>query len=337
MIRKFLILVFICFINISTVFAVNEPQRYKTLEDFNTAMEKFKSSNVSIAYNEFEKIVEESPSDNDYINIVLSGKLSDIGFYNLADKAKSKIKDYELAEIPVIKDNLFDKSKKLKVLFIDEVSLFTESELKLISQYAVSHGIFVVGLGDPVQNSAKVYTDEVLTTKGITQKDKQKNWHSSGLEDCMYFGSSYLTASLRASNLAKYENFVLLSNALDNVMSEWKQKRESTFDELDAFVPEKINLHYYEDDNVFYGEKIVNRNTDLIPLAEKYSKFGQVTIITDDLNKYQSLPKNVEVKSYNDMQGMETDFVLVDVDFNKNNSFGGKVSKYSMLRDLYTL
>ena len=244
---------------------------------------------------------------------------------------------YELAEIPVIKDNLFDKSKKLKVLFIDEVSLFTESELKLISQYAVSHGIFVVGLGDPVQNSAKVYTDEILTTKGVTQKDKQKTWHSTGLEDCMYFGSSYLTASLRASNLAKYENFVLLSSALDNVMSEWKQKREATFDELDAFVPEKINLHYYEDNNIFYGEKIVDRNTDLIPLAEKYSKLGQVTIITDDLNKYQNVPKNVTVKAYNDMQGMETDFVLVDVDFNKNNSFGGKVSKYSMLRDLYTL
>lgn len=244
---------------------------------------------------------------------------------------------YELAEIPVIKDNLFDKSKKLKVLFIDEISLFTESELKLISKYAESHGIIVVGLGDPVQNSAKVYTDEILTEGGTTQKDKQKTWHSTGLEDCMYFGSSYLTASLRTSNLAKYENFVLLSNALDKVLSEWRQKRESTFDELDAFVPEKISLHYYEDDNIFYGEKIVDKNADLIPLAEKYSKLGQVTIITDDLNKYQSVPKNVTVKAYNDMQGMETDFVLVDVDFNKNNSFGGNVSKYSMLRDLYTL
>lgn len=116
MIRKLLILIFICFINVSMVFAINGPQKYKTLEDFNNAMEKFKSSNVSIAYNEFEKIVEESPSDNDYLNIVLSGKLSDIGFYNLADKAKSKIKDYELAEIPLKNiDIIFFQNKKIDV------------------------------------------------------------------------------------------------------------------------------------------------------------------------------------------------------------------------------
>jgi dephospho-CoA kinase len=81
---------------------------------------------------------------------------------------------FELAEIPVINDNLFDKSKKLKILFIDEVSLFTEAELKLISNYAVKNGIHVVGLGDPVQNSAKVYTDESLTEAGETKHSGEK-------------------------------------------------------------------------------------------------------------------------------------------------------------------
>jgi hypothetical protein len=80
----------------------------------------------------------------------------------------------ELAEIPIVNNKLFDASKKLKILFIDEVSLFTESELKLISDYAVQNGIIVVGLGDPVQNSAKVYTDEVLTETGATVHEREK-------------------------------------------------------------------------------------------------------------------------------------------------------------------
>ena len=139
MIRKLLILILICFINVSTVFAINGPQKYKTLEDFNNAMEKFKSSNLSIAYNEFEKIVEESPSDNDYLNIVLSGKLSDIGFYNLADKAKSKIKDYDLAEIPL---------KNIDIIFCQNKKIDVEDEIYLGECYSdiiynnMSHFIF---------------------------------------------------------------------------------------------------------------------------------------------------------------------------------------------------
>ena len=243
----------------------------------------------------------------------------------------------ELAEIPVIKNNLFDKSKKLKVLFIDEVSLFTESELKLISDYAVNNGIIVVGLGDPIQNSAKVYTNEILTESGETKYDKEKTNHSTGLEDCIYFGSSYLTASLRPSNLAKFNNFNTLNKELNNVMKEWRKQPWLTFSELDNFVSNKIGLHYFENGDIFYGEKIVNDDVDLVELAKKYSEQGKVTIITDDLNKYQNLPTNIERRLYNKMQGMETDFVLVDVDFVKNNNFGGKISKYATIRDLYTL
>jgi hypothetical protein len=80
----------------------------------------------------------------------------------------------ELIETPTINNKLFDKSKKLKILFIDEISLFTESELKLISDYAITNGIVVVGLGDPVQNSAKIYTDEILSETGATVKNPNK-------------------------------------------------------------------------------------------------------------------------------------------------------------------
>jgi hypothetical protein len=93
----------------------------------------------------------------------------------------------------------------------------------------------------------------------------------------------------------------------------------------------------FENDDLFYGDKRVSDDADLKQLASKYVSRGKVTIITDDLNKYQDLPQGVELKAYDKMQGMETDFVLVDVDFEKNNNFGGNPSKYATLRDLYTI
>ena len=243
----------------------------------------------------------------------------------------------ELNEVPVPRANLFDQSKKMKVLFIDEVSLFTESELKLISDYAVQNGIIIVGLGDPVQNSAKVAVNEFLLPSGEIKKVDEKVWHSTGLEDCIYFGSSYLTSSLRPSNLAKFENFNVLSKALNEAMEKWKKERWLPIEDLDAYLPPSIKLKYFESDDIFYGDKVVEDDVNLVDLAKKYAKRGKVTIITDDLNKYQDLPDNVELKPYNKMQGMETDFVLVDVDFAKNNRFGGGISKYSTLRDLYTV
>ena len=245
---------------------------------------------------------------------------------------------FELAEIPVINNNLFDKSKKLKILFIDEVSLFTESELKLISDYAVKNGIHVIGLGDPVQNSAKVYTDEYLTEAGETKHSSEKEWSSTGLEDCLYFGSSYLTASLRPSNLAKFENFNTLNNALNKIMEKWKQEPWLSFGALDSFVPNEVELKYFENPDLFYGDKLVEDTEDLVEIAKKYLPRGKVTIITDDLGKYQTVPDDIQVKAYNKMQGMETDFVLVDVDFAKNNNFGsGGGGKYAALRDIYTI
>lgn len=243
---------------------------------------------------------------------------------------------YELKNISVPNTNLFDKSKRVKILFIDEVSLFTEPELKLITQYAKSNGIIVVGLGDNIQNSAKVFTDETFTEAGTTEKDTNKSWHSTGLEDCRYFGSSYLTATLRATNEAKYQNFETFNNVLSDIMGKWNEKRELPFSDLDSFVPANITLKYYETADSIFGEKIVSDDDDFKELIDKYKAKGEVAIITDNLSKYTGI-SGVKVVPYHKMQGMETDYVFVDVDFANNNTFGGKFSKYAMLRDLYTI
>lgn len=101
MIKKLVILLIVCFINISSALAITEPQKYTILDDFYKAMEKFKGSNVSVAYEDFSQILKASPEDNDYINIILAGKLSDIGLYSLANKARVKIKDKEISQTPL--------------------------------------------------------------------------------------------------------------------------------------------------------------------------------------------------------------------------------------------
>ena len=127
MIKRLLIILLICFFNISTAFATIEPQKYQILEDFNNAMSKFKSSNVSIAYEEFSQIVNASPDNNDYINLVLTGKLSDIGLYNLAGKARLKIKDAELAQIPL---------KNIDEIYFQNSKINTEDEIYLSECFA---------------------------------------------------------------------------------------------------------------------------------------------------------------------------------------------------------
>ena len=115
MIKKLVILLIVCFINISSALAITEPQKYTILDDFYKAMEKFKGSNVSVAYEEFSQIVNISPKDNDYINIVLTGKLSDIGFYSLANKSRAKIIDSEIAQTPLKNiDEIYYQTSKIE-------------------------------------------------------------------------------------------------------------------------------------------------------------------------------------------------------------------------------
>lgn len=258
------------------------------------------------------------------------------GIENQQYRKNASTNHFEMTSISVEKENLFDANKKLKMLFIDEVSLFTEAELKLITKYAKDHGIIIVGLGDNIQNSAKVFTDEILTEGGVIEKESSKSWHSTGLEDCRYFGSSYLTATLRATNEAKYKNFDTFNRSLSEIMDKWNEKRELTFADLDQFVPSIISIKYYETGDTIFGEKIVNEDNDLKELINKYKNKGEVAVITDDISKYTGIT-GVKIVPYHKMQGMETDYVFVDVDFAKNNTFGNGVSKYALLRDLYTI
>lgn len=242
--------------------------------------------------------------------------------------------------------NVFDASKALKVLVVDEVGLLTEAELREISTWAVTNGVFVIGLGDPKQNGAIVKINEEEAKKDGTKENISKPY-ASGIEDCAYFRSPMLITSLRNQNLAKTTNFNTMDSALFNVWQEWSKNRDWGINKVDTLIPETISLKYYEDSVRIYGEKLVNNDDDLIAEAKKYAtKFPgkQIGIIYDkdaavkyDGVKEELEKQNIRLIPFDEMQGDELDYIFVDVDFLKHSRAADKSSKYLLLKNLYTV
>lgn len=241
--------------------------------------------------------------------------------------------------------NIFDSSKELKILVIDEVGLYTEPELKEISTWAVANGVFVIGLGDPKQNSSSINVKETYTENGETKQRSIK--YVSGLEDCYYFQSPMLTTSLRNANLAKKYNFDVMDSALFKIWTFWAEHKDWAIEQIDDLVPSTISMKYYEDSTKFFGEKLVKDDTDLIEEAKKFAtKYPgkEIGIIYDpsSVTKYDNVKEdlkksNIQLIPYDDMQGDELDYIFVDVDFLKHSKASRNSSKYLMLKNLYTV
>ena len=241
--------------------------------------------------------------------------------------------------------NIFDSSKELKVLVIDEVGLYTEPELKEISTWAVANGVFVIGLGDPKQNSSSIKVQETYVENGETKQRSIR--YVSGLEDCYYFQSPMLTTSLRNANLAKKYNFDVMDSALFKIWTFWAEHKDWAIEQIDDLVPSTISMKYYEDSTKFFGEKLVKDDTDLIEEAKKFAtKYPgkEIGIIYDpsSATKYDNIKEdlkklNIQLIPYDDMQGDELDYIFVDVDFLKHSKASRNSSKYLMLKNLYTV
>ena len=227
---------------------------------------------------------------------------------------------------------------EVKVLVVDEIGLFTEPELTELSEWAVTNGVIVIGLGDPKQITPTVITKQSIQKREDGSIDVQdlNEKMISGIEDCMYFGSSMLTASLRSANLAKKDNFTEMDSILFDLWKKLSENRTLDIGTLDKLLPKSIKLSYYEDSSKLYGEKIVENDTDLIKEADKFKGRGTVAIIYDETNagKYSGLTNhdNIEFIPYDEMQGREWTYILVDVDFSEKTP-----SQYMKLKHLYTV
>ena len=214
--------------------------------------------------------------------------------------------------------------------------MFSEAELNALSKWAKSHGVLIIGLGDPLQNAAKVPYDRTLSN-GTTRREYQ----NSGIEDCVYMGAPMLTASLRVINMAQKTNFENLYGRLYATYVESTKHAAWDLGQYDdSLNTQDLIIEFYESPEVIFGTKIVD-NVDLIAEARKKKGANSVAIIYDDTteSKYKNLDEEgITLVPYNDMQGREFDYVFVDVDWNKHSRLSTTyVSKYNAMRDFYTV
>lgn len=238
-------------------------------------------------------------------------------------------------------DSIFNVDKTRKYLIIDEVACFTSIELQLLSQWAQNNNVFIIGLGDQKQSSAKV-TYEVNTTenKTITVCDY------AGIEDCFHIKAPLLTASLRVDNIAKLDNYKILDDRLTYIVSSYQNNPKWTANDLStqtgAALNNVITLKYYETNSRIIGEKAVKNSDELIDLINKAKNFGgSIAIYTDNPSKYTTFSniENIAILPADNINGGEYDYAFVDIDWALRATLGKgeEPNKFTLLQDLYTV
>lgn len=109
-------------------FAINKDTKNDSLailKQFFESMERFTQSNVTVAYKSFNSIIEDSPQ-NDFCYMFMAYKLTDIGFFSLADLAMSKVQDKQVWQ------KYIDSIKKY---YFPEYKLNSEDEMFFANVY----------------------------------------------------------------------------------------------------------------------------------------------------------------------------------------------------------
>lgn len=236
-------------------------------------------------------------------------------------------------------DPLFSATSKLKYLFIDEVACFSSPELTLLSRYAQKNGIFIIGLGDRKQTSAKINYETEVNEKPSIQQD------FAGIEDTLYIKAPTLTASVRADNIAKLLNYNALDLKVSNVLDKYAKHPEwNAIDISDATTQELntgITLKYYDGNNRLIGDLAVKDSESLITYINKVLPFDGATIAiyTDNPSKYATFAdkKNVAILPADNINGGEYTYAFVDIDWSKQATVHGTLNKFSLLQNLYTV
>lgn len=235
-------------------------------------------------------------------------------------------------------DVLFDKKSDKKILILDEITFLSERELQILTHWASTNNVIIIGLGDRKQNAKK----ETINNKPI----------QSGIEDCFFISGPELTASIRNHNIAKQMNLEKLTVLVNSVLSEYRKKPWLDNTQLNTFLktltqqgaPKTKLVYFHDEGKSFVGEKFI-KSKDVISYANEFvalstefrkdledadDKKPKVLLITDEVEKWQALEeKGVTVLSSSKAQGGEYDFVIIDKNFDLDN-------QYDTLRDFYT-
>ena len=243
---------------------------------------------------------------------------------------------------------LFDPSKSKKVIIIDEVTLLDVMKLQAIIEMAKREGAVIWAYGDLKQNQA---ITEITQSKKSGRLVDDPDILSNGIEDFFVIKSPTLTTSLRSGNEAKFHNATELDTMLTNVIE--RAQSENAYDEGDydkitkQVNSEPITLYYYDEGNIFVGEKMVNDSSGISAVMTRLAKKivaeepdeakrkHRIAYITSDDNAVIPTDTNHELAGIikhvkaDKVQGGEYDYVIIDKKWPS--------SRWAAARDFYTL
>ena len=261
--------------------------------------------------------------DKDGTIPVLSAKdiLDKIGYDEKQVKIEETNKETWLNYTPPndIKDPGFQSDSRIKILMLDEISLFTAPEIQALCASARQHGYTIIGLGDDKQNKAVFI--------GLN-KDGKKTHVSSSIEDGITITTPSLTVSMRAENNAHYLNCNALDTILIGLTTAYKHDRSKSesdvADELKrvGILSDNITLFCHdekekEEGDGFFGDRFI-QVSDPVEEAKKWiSRFkatgDSLLIIDENTERWNSFADGDKIKVRNplEVQSAEADYAVV--------------------------
>lgn len=262
---------------------------------------------------------------NELVEKILGRQIKDSDISYIKDSNNNNVSITSNINIEVLKTNLFGDSKN-KILFIDEISWYDRVELELISKWANTNNVSVIAFGDYKQNAVQtVFGKEII---------------DSGIEDTINIKTPDLVAPLRPDNIAKYDNYISLSQRLDEIYKQYYNNPAIEPKYLSEFAEKylqsnPVEFKYFESSFIFGGEKIIKEDEVFSHIEKLKQHSSDIAIITDNPKKYNTT-QGVKIVPLSSVQGDEFDYIIIDKNFRLTNE-GKSRGEFYKLKDLYTL
>lgn len=262
---------------------------------------------------------------NELVEKILGRQIKDSDISYIKDSNNNNVSITSNINIEVLKTNLFGDSKN-KILFIDEISWYDRVELELISKWANTNNVSVIAFGDYKQNAVQtVFRKEII---------------DSGIEDTINIKTPDLVAPLRPDNIAKYDNYISLSQRLDEIYKQYYNNPAIEPKYLSEFAEKylqsnPVEFKYFESSFIFGGEKIIKEDEVFSHIEKLKQHSSDIAIITDNPKKYNTT-QGVKIVPLSSVQGDEFDYIIIDKNFRLTNE-GKSRGEFYKLKDLYTL
>ena len=270
-----------------------------------------------------------TPNNNYYTKDILLEEL--LNGDSLKDHIEfdDKSSHWKFKDLDTFKPNIGVTHGKKSVVFIDEITFWTEPELQLLSKWAKENNVVVIATGDPTQNSSKIQNK------------------LSGIEDTTIIKTPNLGYTMRVNSVAGIDNFQAMYAVLKQIQDELIDNPAFSTAEADAKTKQLLTKglrikSYTQGEEPVLGTAIEDNDKNLINKANQIIDSGSsFLIITDNPNEWKNKVGDKVIKSSNgqiltvqEAQGLQADYVIVDVDWGKHTR---NDSPYDILRNFYTL